>query len=217
MFSLQLPGRANRILETPQSHLPTLVQAIGEAILPLLDRPALFFGHSLGAILSFELARWLRRRYKLPARLVVSGRRAPHLPDDDAPIYRATDAEFIAKLRELNGTPVEILENAELLALLLPALRADFHLGETYVAGPEAPLHCSITVLGGSEDEESLDGRLDGWSRHTSKDFSLHIFPGDHFFLHAQRSQVLNVLTAELSRAARCSERPSTAHPTGAA
>ena len=79
MFSLQLPGRANRILETPQSHLPTLVQAIGEAILPLLDRPALFFGHSLGAILSFELARWLRRRYKLPARLVVSGRCAPHL------------------------------------------------------------------------------------------------------------------------------------------
>lgn len=199
--AIQLPGRANRIGETPFTRITDLVPVLTEALLPLLDRPFAFFGHSLGAILSFEVTRELqRRRSLLPKCLFVSGRRAPQIPCTDPPSYSKSDEDFLAYLDELNGTHPEVRKNAELLQLLLPVLRADFELGETYQYSKGTPLSCAITVFGGSDDEETSHGWLEGWRLQTSGKFSQHILSGGHFFIHANEDELLKVLHAELSQ-----------------
>jgi medium-chain acyl-[acyl-carrier-protein] hydrolase len=200
VYGIQLPGRANRILESTFNTLPDLVADVGHALVPRLDRPFAFFGHSLGAILGFEVARWLRHtRGILPTHLFVSGRRAPHSPVDDEPAYRGDDSEFVDKLRSLNGTPREVLENAELLELLLPALRMDFELAARYRYTDAAPLSCPITVFGGSSDEESHDGRIEAWSQQTDRSFAVHTFEGGHFFIHSHQAQILSIVGTELA------------------
>ncbi len=131
---VELPGRGTRLKETPFTRLLPLVQALAQALLPHLDKPFAFFGHSMGALISFELTRQLRRLYGLvPLHLFVSAHRAPQLPDPDPPIHTLPEAEFMEELRCLNGTPKEVLEQPELMELMLPILRADFALCETYI------------------------------------------------------------------------------------
>src|SRR5205814_4666171 len=140
---IQLPGRESRLLEAPFSQLFSLIEPVAQALLPYLDMPCAFFGHSMGALVSFELARYLRRQHGLsPVHLFVSGRRAPQLSDPDPPIHPLPEAEFLEELRSLKGTPEEVLQNTELLQLLLPLLRADFAVCETYAYAPETPLLC---------------------------------------------------------------------------
>ena len=113
---VQLPGRGTRLMERPFTQLSPLVEALAQALLPLLDKPFAFFGHSLGALVSFELARHLRRQYGVhPVRLFVSACRAPQIPHRDRPIHTLPEAEFLAELRRLNGTPAEVLEHEELM------------------------------------------------------------------------------------------------------
>jgi medium-chain acyl-[acyl-carrier-protein] hydrolase len=133
----------------------------------------------------------------------VSGRRAPHIPVTDPPDYEKSDEDFIAKLRELKGTPEELLDNDELLRFMLPVLRADFELAQTYQYYEEFPLSCPITAFGATDDEESQDGRLDGWRIHSTKRFGRHILDGDHFFLHSAQDRLLTILGMELSRVVR--------------
>ena len=110
LCALQLPGRANRFIEPAYTEVGTLIPDLAKATLPLLDKPFVFFGHSIGAILSFEMARWLRRNVQvLPQLLFVSGPRAPQIPDCDPIYHAATDDEFIAHITELNGTPKELV------------------------------------------------------------------------------------------------------------
>src|SRR5207237_545469 len=129
------------------------VEALFYELLPYLNKPFAFFGHSMGALLSFELARRLQGQYQLsPVRLFVSGRGAPHLPDLDTPRHTLPDAELLEELRRLNGTPMEILDHPELLQLMLPLLRADFAICETYVYADGVRLSCPLTALGGLND-----------------------------------------------------------------
>lgn len=188
-------------METPFTKLLPLVRAIAQALLPHLDKPFALFGHSMGGLISFELVRLLRREYGLsPVHLFVAGHRAPQVPDLDLPVHNLPESAFLDELRHLNGTPEAVLENAELMQLLLPTLRADFAVLETYVYAPGLPLDCPLTVFGGLQDGEVSCDRLEAWREQTTASFSLSMLPGDHFFLHTAQPLLLQFLAQELHR-----------------
>ncbi|ASC71013.1 Linear gramicidin dehydrogenase LgrE [Halomicronema hongdechloris C2206] len=196
---IELPGRGMRLREPPFDRLAPLAEAIVEALLPCLDKPFAFFGHSMGALLSFEVARRLRRLQRQPGQLFISGRRAPQWPDPDPPIHALPEAEFIAELRRLNGTPAAVLENRELMQLLLPTLRADFAVLETYGYEPAPPLNCPIAAFGGLQDPDVTCEMLEAWRQQTCSGFSLQMLPGDHFFLHAAQPMLGQALHRALA------------------
>jgi medium-chain acyl-[acyl-carrier-protein] hydrolase len=152
---IELPGHGTRLSEPPFTQLLPLVEAIATVIHPLLvHKPFAFFGHSLGALISFEISRLLVSEYGLcPSCLYVSGRAAPHLPKSN-PIHNLPEPLFLDQLRYLNGTPEEILQNTELMQLFVPTLRADFALNDTYTYTEAPPLKCPIAVFGGLQDLE---------------------------------------------------------------
>ena len=179
----QFPGREDRLRETPFARLSSLIDVLADVLYPYLDFPFAFFGHSLGSLISFELTRRLRRQ-KAPGalQLFVSGKRAPQIPNPDPPIHQLPDAEFIEELLRFNGTPKAVVDNPELLELLLPLLRSDLRLYETYVYDHEAPLDCPISAFAGFEDEEVSREELAAWCGQTRSRFSMQMFPGNHFF-----------------------------------
>jgi medium-chain acyl-[acyl-carrier-protein] hydrolase len=186
-------------METPFTQLSPLVEALAQALVPLLDKPFAFFGHSLGALVGFELARQLRRQSGVqPVRLFVSAVRAPQIPHRDRPIHALPVGEFLVELRRLNGSPGKVLEDVELMQIMLPVLRADFTVYETYVYSTETPLNCPISTFGGLQDHRVSRGDLDAWHDQTSSSFSLRMFPGDHFFWNATQPVLLQVLSQEL-------------------
>ncbi|HEX8649892.1 MAG TPA: thioesterase II family protein [Pyrinomonadaceae bacterium] len=197
---VQLPGRGLRTREAAFTSLPPLVQAVDRALLPYMDKPFAFFGHSMGAAISFELARQQRRAHgMLPLQLFVSARRAPQVPALRAPAYNLPDREFIEELRRLNGM-AEMLEQPELMKFLLPIIRADFSVAQTYVFTPEPPLSCPISAFGGTHDEDVSGAHLEAWREQTSSDFSLCMVPGDHFFINTHKALLLGVLHRQLLR-----------------
>jgi medium-chain acyl-[acyl-carrier-protein] hydrolase len=205
IYPIQLPGRANRYSEPPFSRVQDLVEQLAPAIAKYLDKSFAFFGHSMGAILSFEVARWLRRHGKvLPRRLFVSARRAPQIPDTEPLRYLLSDADLITSLSELNGIPEELIDNDDLLRFALPAIRADLELVETYAYREEAPLTCPITAFGGLNDNEESPEMIDDWRRQTSGGFSMHIISGDHFYIHSREEELLKLLRRELDRILVC-------------
>jgi len=184
-------------MERPFTQLSTLIEALAQGLAPLLDKPFAFFGHSLGALVSFELARQIRGQYGThPVRLFVSGGRAPQIPHRAAPIHTLPDKEFLLELRRLNGTPSELLNHEELMEIMVPLLRADFALYETYQYSTDAPLSCPISAFGGLQDHRVNDHDLEAWRAQTSSAFALRMFPGDHFFL--KQPLLLRVLSHEL-------------------
>jgi medium-chain acyl-[acyl-carrier-protein] hydrolase len=201
VWPIQPPGRETRMLEAPFTRLMQLAQAIEQAIRPYLDRPFAFFGHSMGARVCFEVARLLRQcSGPQPVSLFISADRAPQLSNPNAPIHALPKDEFIAELRRLNGTPESVLQCAELMELLLPLLRADLTLIETYAYQPQAPLDCSISAMGGLQDPEANRQELDAWREQTRGSFTLRIFPGDHFFLASSKAAVLAALSQDLKQ-----------------
>lgn len=198
VHTLEMPGREMQLRVPGFVHVDPLVQAIDGAIKPYLQQPFAFFGHSMGGLVSFELARMLRRQYDVePRAMFVSGRRAPQLPIEP-PTYNLPNEEFIQELRRMGGTPEEVLAHEELLALLLPTLRADFQLCQTYEYKSEPPLKTSITAFGGLNDELVPREDLDKWREQTTGSFQVRMFPGDHFFLHSSQSLLLEMLGRDL-------------------
>jgi len=196
---IQLPGRGSHTRQPPFTQISPLVEALAEALLPHLDQPFALFGHSMGAIISFELARQLRReRRPEPVHLFVSGARAPQVSDRDPPIYNLPDSELLEKLRRLNGTPQEVLEHPELVQLVLPILRADFEAIQTYAYAPGPPLGCPISAFGGVDDHEVSCEHLEAWREQTTAGFRLRMLPGDHFFLQAAQPLLLRTLSQQL-------------------
>lgn len=192
---VELPGRGRRWQETPFMELPPLVETIANAIAPLLNRPYAFFGHSIGALIAFELARFFRQKNASePVYLFVSSRRAPQLQDPDPPSHTLPDDELIRKLNWLKGTPQNALNDPELMQLWLPVLRADLAVGETYTYISQKPLSCPIIALGGRQDPAIRRGGLRQWREQTTGTFSKHLFRGNHFFLHSAQPRLLKLL-----------------------
>jgi medium-chain acyl-[acyl-carrier-protein] hydrolase len=198
---IQLPGRGGRLREPASTSLPATARALAEALRPYADKPCAFFGHSMGALTAFELARQLRRAGgPEPLHLFVSGSRAPQLPRTDPLTYDLPEPEFVAELRRLNGTPHEVLEHPELMTLMLPLLRADFEAVQTYSYTPEPPLACPLTAFGGLQDRDVQREQLEAWREQTTGAFSVRMFPGDHFFLNSAEPLLLTVIAQELAR-----------------
>ncbi|HEU4507244.1 MAG TPA: alpha/beta fold hydrolase [Pyrinomonadaceae bacterium] len=197
---VQLPGRGNRLDVPPFTDIDPLVEAAAAALLPYFDVPFAFFGHSMGASISFELARLLRREgRRLPLHLYISGRRAPHIISDDPLLHPLPEAELLDELRQLNGTPKEVLEHPELMQMMLPLLRADFSVAETYVCKPEPPLNIPMTVFGGLSDKDVGREDLEAWREYTTAPFKLRMLAGDHFFLNTSQAILLRLLATELA------------------
>jgi surfactin synthase thioesterase subunit len=197
--AVQLPGREGRFNDPLVTDIHALVPALCDGIAPLLDRPFALFGHSMGAAVAYETARALARdRGRSPAVLFVSGHRAPHLPRQYPPIHHLPDPEFVDELRRLNGTPAEVLAGSELLDLVLPLLRADFQMAETYVPSPGGPLACRVVALGSTEDDRVSLATLEPWREATTGPFEVAMFPGDHFYLKTHRVRLLDFLATTL-------------------
>jgi medium-chain acyl-[acyl-carrier-protein] hydrolase len=198
VFPVRLPGREARLNEAPFRRIEPLINVLSEAILPYLDRPFAFFGHSMGAKIAFELARRLSQKGLEALHLFVSGARGPQAPRIESPTYALPEFEFLETVRELNGTPNEVLENPELMRLIIPLLRADFELVQNYVYNPGPTLRCPITAFGGLEDRHALREHIKAWARETSASFTMRMFPGDHFFINTSRPLVLQSVAQEL-------------------
>ena len=185
--------------ETPLKRTLALTEDISQSLLSYLDKPFVFFGHSMGALTCFEMARHLRREHSLqPIHIFVSGCTAPQLRDPGKRIFDLPESEFLDELRRLNGTPHEVLENPDLMQLMLPILRSDFEVVGTYEYIPESPLTVPITAFGGLQDKDASRPDLEGWQDQTTAPFTLRMFPGDHFFLHSAEPLLLRTLTQDL-------------------
>ena len=194
-----LPGRELRLREPAATRLEPLLDSLTREIVPYLDRPFAFFGHSMGAIISFELARRLRWERRLePEHVFVSGRRAPQLPEQDPDIHLLPEREFLAEVEQLKGTPKELLEHSELMQLLIPLLRADFSVCHTYPYFPSAPLNCPITAIGGLEDDTTTREQIEAWREQTTGAFRVHMLDGDHFFINQQQTAILSIVMQAL-------------------
>ena len=199
--AIQLPGRMERIREPPLSRMSEIISGLAPRLVGAFDLPVVFFGHSLGALISFEVARWLQtHRSLVPAHLVVSGRRAPHMPAESIDPCIGQDDRLLEELRALRGTPAEALNDAELMGVLLPMIRADFAVAASYrhVAGPT--LSCPLTAFGGNSDPETHGERLTQWSAQTSGNFRTRVYQGDHWFLHTDERRVIEDVGGTVSR-----------------
>lgn len=200
VWPVQLPGRESRLREPAYSRMEPLIDALLAAISPYFTMPFALFGHSMGALVSFELARALRRHPDLqaPVHLFVSGHRAPHLFIKNTATYHLPDEQFMEKIRNLNGTPEEVWKHPELLQLLLPLLRADFEVCETYQWKQEAPLDCLLSAYGGLSDGGVPRETVLAWREQTRSVFTTRFFPGEHFYLHTEQQALLFTLAQEL-------------------
>lgn len=201
--ALQLPGREARIRETPFRRIGDAVSAVSAELRPFLDRPFAFFGYSMGALIAYELVRALRSDGGVgPIALCVAAAGAPRDRSgaNERRLHALPDAAFKDALRELSGTPEAVLEHEELMELMLPVLRADFELHETYRI-PEAGelrLDCPILAFGGDDDPNVPREDLEAWNACTSAEFRAVIYPGHHFFFETSATPMLRAVSSAM-------------------
>jgi medium-chain acyl-[acyl-carrier-protein] hydrolase len=196
---IQLPGRSTRLRERPFTEMSALIEALAPALSSLLDKPFAIFGHSLGALIGFELTRQLRSQFGLnPVRLFVSAALAPQVSRRESSFHNLPAKEFLEKVRRLNGIPAQVFEHAELMAIMLPMLRADFAIYDTYRYSVEPHLECPISAFGGLQDSKVRESDLEPWRDETTALFSLRMLPGDHFFLNTAQPLLLQMIARDL-------------------
>ena len=198
---IELPGRGSRLGESLQTDMCALARQLAKELIPELRRPYALFGHSLGALLAFELSHALREQgCPPPLMLFASGTAAPTRREDYEKGYAQakSDEELVTELRELRGTSEEVLANRELMSLTLPILRADFLMCGRYRYQQRPLLELPIHVLGGTTDRSSLE-QLQAWGGETACGFSLDMFEGGHFFIHEHEQRVLETIGDGLS------------------
>lgn len=199
--ALQLPGHGNRLHEPLFDRLPPLIDDLIPNLVQHLNKPFAFFGHSMGALIAFETARRLRRDYaRLPEHLFISGHRPAQTRDTKRRTFDLPEPEFIEELRRLEGTPSEVLDHPELLEVMIPIIRADFAIAQTYEHVEEPPLECDLTAFGGVSDVTVTREHLEHWRTHTSGNFKLRMFLGNHFYLHTARTSLLQTVSLDLRR-----------------
>lgn len=193
-----LPGREARMHERRFHRIEELMDPLMEALAPAMNLPFAVFGHSLGSIIAFEVARKATAAGHPPRVLMVSGRRAPHLRARRGPIHRLDEAAFLGAVEHLNGTPKEVLHDEMLRQAFLPSLRADFEVNETYVPLPGRALRCDVVAFMGASDPEVDESELIAWREVTSGRFRHHVLDGDHFYLQPCPAALLGLVASHL-------------------
>lgn len=198
--AIQLPGRESQLNDAPFTTLRPLVLAVAEGMRSFQDRPFAFYGHSLGALIAFEVAREMQRcRETGPVHLFVSALRSPSLPNPNRPLHALPDSTFVSEIEQLyGGIPGPVKQHKELMQILLPTLRADVRLLESYVFLPGQRLGCPISAFGGLEDRTVSRGELALWQEQTRSCFALRMLPGDHFFLRSAHDRLLQAIGEDL-------------------
>ena len=198
--AVQLPGRGMRMHEAPLTSMQDLVVAFVQELLVQNGLPFAFFGHSMGALVALEVARFCARHgLALPQQLIVSGAAAPRYRAPSRDLHALPDAELIAALQEYGGSPPEVLEHRELMELLLPMIRADFELIEKYTYRPGRALAMPLTVLVGNDDSHATVDHAQQWQLETTGPCEVHNFNGGHFFIQSERDAVLERVGATLA------------------
>ena len=196
LFAVQLPGRGLRFQERPVTNMEVLVKSLGMAILSQIDRPYIFFGHSLGGRIAFALAEWIKKfRAPAPSLLAVSASLAPGARAPN--VSNLSDSAFCLYLEGLGGISREALINRELMDLVIPRVRADFILHDSLAPDPVL-LDCPILACGGHDDSDVTETDLDRWRYVTSGPFARRMFPGGHFYLQKERAELMSVLFHQL-------------------
>lgn len=199
--AVQLPGRWDRLNETPYVRMTDLIQNLYDAIQSEIDFPYAFFGHSFGALIAFELYKKLRKHQKnLPVHLFLSSRWAPQIQKRDGPIlHQLSDDDFLDLVAEkYSGIPKEILSDPEMREVFLRILRADFEVLETYEFFPEEKISTNMSVLGGKKDMEVPLADLDPWQETSCGNFEIKLFDGDHFYLKPYEDVLLHFIQDRL-------------------
>ncbi len=194
VVAMQYPGRQDRRGEQPLTDMTTLADSICEVLLGQPELPVTLFGHSLGAIVGFEVVRRLEAAGHYPVSLFASGRRAPSTARDET-VHLRDDAGILAEVRRLNGTASSVLSNDELMRAALPALRADYQIAEMYRCAASATVRCAVTVLTGDSDPKTTLEEAGGWAAHTTGAFDLRVFTGGHFFLTQHVDAINEILS----------------------
>lgn len=200
VLAVQPPGREMRLHETPYDSMDALVSAVHAALMTRLDeRPFAFFGHSVGALVAWELTRAMEHDGgPLPMHLFVGAARAPHCEAPEKLLYNLPRDELLVELGRLNGTPEEVLGNDEVMDLFLPMIRADFTITDCYRRSDARPLGVPLTLFTGDEDPEVPAHKLDAWEEIAGPGFSRVDFGGDHFFLHREQKRLLAIIADTL-------------------
>ncbi|MCA9961832.1 MAG: thioesterase [Anaerolineales bacterium] len=197
--AMRLPGREVRLREASFTQMEPLVESALAGIRPFLDRPFVFFGHSLGALLAYNLVYRLQDEGVPPEHLFVAGYRAPHRPSHFPYVHQADETTFVDRIRNLDGSPAAFFDHPELLEMMLPTLRADFAVWETYVQdATRVPLNCPIAAFGAREDKEANQADMAAWRDYTASTFTLRMFAGGHFFIRDRQREVLQAVARDL-------------------
>lgn len=201
VVSLQYPGRQDRRHEPCVEDIATLADLLTEEIDALSDKPTVFFGHSMGAVLAFETAYRLEQRgSRAPHAVIASGRRGPATRRDEE-VHKRDDDGIIAELKKLNGTDTAVFGDEELLRMAMPAIRNDYRAIEAYSCAPEQKVRSPIVVLTGDRDPKTTAEEATAWQQHTDGRFRLREFSGGHFFLTDHQAEVNGEIEAELRAA----------------
>jgi surfactin synthase thioesterase subunit len=205
VLPVQLPGREHRADEEPVRSIASLADQLADELEPYLeDVPYALFGHSMGALLAYELTVRLERSAATgPAVLLAAGHRPPHLPDHLPALYELPDGEFLEAIFALDGTPKELIGDPEIMHALLPLLRADFTAVDTYAHQQSQAMRCPVTVFTGAADPTVEADQLGRWSELCETAARVRTLPGGHFFLNTHRSLLTGMVATELHRVVR--------------
>ncbi len=194
LVAIQLPGREERFGEALLDNIDDIINNLFLHF-DYIDKPFVFLGHSIGALIAFEFARILRMKgQSQPKHLIVSGTKAPQIPLKKTPIHNLPEIQFIQELKKYNGIPDDILQDKEIMSIFIPIIRADFRVSEIYSYQHQSPMDFPITALGGSNDDTFYYNDLEQWKKQTNTYFQLYRFPGDHFFINSSYHEVIKIV-----------------------
>ncbi|MFF9351272.1 thioesterase II family protein [Streptomyces sp. NPDC014734] len=203
VLCLQYPGRQDRRQDPGIDNIPDYADAIVAELKPWLDVPTAFFGHSMGAVLAYEVALRLERDgLPGPIALFASGRRAPSRYREEN-VHRRDDDGIVKEMQLLSGTDSRILGDEEILRMVLPAIRSDYTAVETYRSEAGAAVSAPITVFTGDSDPRTSLEEAEAWRAHTTAEFDIRVFPGGHFFLANHADEIIEIISKSISGAGR--------------